>query len=169
MKLKIIIAFFCFNVIVVLLLFFLFQFSVDRLYYIADADLYIKIYRESSSDTVDIFFIKDRNKSNHDSSDFIRVTQSSPITVIFNKNEPQNIILPSFSKNRIFDIYSNIFKIEYSENEYTDTLFYKPMIEYGVHVLKEPYFSISISEYIENVYVSYPEDSVLTRIDEVRR
>lgn len=167
MKTKIIITLCVCLIGVVILFIFSIQTSVEKLYYISDAKIYIKIKRERSSDTVNIYLTKNEKAHFEGNEDCIKTMQNFPITLILDGSNPNKIILPSYCKDGICKIHRNKFEIVCSKDEYTDTMFYKPMKEYGIHILKDPFLGIAISEYIENVYVVFSGDSFLTKIDEV--
>lgn len=141
--------------------------SVDKLYYVSNTKIYLKLHREATSDTLNIFLTRDINAHLTGREDCIRTNQNFPITLIFDKSNSRKIIIPSHCKDGILEIQSNKFDIVCSNDKYADTLFFKPMKEYGIDILKKPFSGIVISEYIENVYVVFPDDSSLTKINEI--
>jgi len=143
--------------------------SVDKLYYISNAKIYVKLHREATSDTVNIYLTRNKYAHFFGREDCIKINQNFPITLILDGSNFKKIRIPSYCRDGIGEIYSNEFEIECSKDEYTDTLFYKPMQVDGIHILKKTFFGIAISEYVESTFITLPGDSTLTKINEIVR
>ncbi len=150
-----------------LLLFFKACRVEEKLYYISEARMYIKLQRNSLDKYATIYFSHNPNGPFSEQYDYLLVLANIPTNIIVNSYENDKLIIPS-DEIGIVNIHQRLFSIQRLKSELSDTTIYKKRIGTEPRIIKSPYYGITITENIEYMSKKRPGEDFFTKIKELK-
>jgi len=168
-KIVLIFIFFSFIFIGLILLWILMPIKcTEKLYYIPQVEMYLKIVKPPLNKYGYVFFSKDSIFSSSEQIDYIKIykSETSRINIIINPNIKDELYLDDRFN------YSTPHAVEYKINKisFRDTTFYEKWNIAGTstYVLKYPYMDITFEEYLRSIYVTNYGEDLMTKINPIK-
>lgn len=143
--------------------------TTEKLYYIPQAGMYLKIIRPPLSRYGYALFNKNSIFSLSEKSDYIKVykSETANFNIIINPNIKNKLYLDDrFNFSTPHPVKYNIYKINFR-----DTTFFEAhnVASTCTYFLKHPYIAITVDGYLESVYTTNSHEEYPNKIEPMRK
>lgn len=138
----------------------------EKLYYIEDIKLYVKVIFRPKDYHGYVILSTDSETLLSDSTDFIKTSRNNGISFIINSQNTDTIFI---KKNLVppSKIYQSHFKILYGTEE-NNLIFFQNKSGNKPSVIKYPYIGISIMPHFDHLYLKRSGDTYFKKVDPVK-